>query len=139
MVRSLTGSTCAVKAARKGLISKDSFFNSILQQNFDQRLTLPVQVESVRDLTIMINMNKTFSKNYSELFKDTTGSGSHFGHLSPYTGGGFDVSYISYKTLFGKFDPNQISETFLKFQDYRKIISQRLGVLNKYSATRPPD
>ncbi|MEP7142399.1 MAG: cell surface protein SprA [Ferruginibacter sp.] len=126
-------------AARKGLITKDSFFNTILQQTFDQRLTITAQVEPVRDLTISINVNKTFNKNYSELFKDTTGTGDHFGHLGPYAGGGFDVSYISYKTLFGKFDPNQISATFLKFQDNRKIISQRLGALNKYNNNIPLD
>ena len=124
-------------AARKGLITRDTLFNSILQQSFDQRLTFTAQVEPVRDLTISLNLNKTFNKSYSELFKDTTGSGNNFGHLSPYAGGGFDVSYISYKTLFGKFDPNQISTTFIKFQDNRKIISQRLGALNKYNNGRP--
>ena len=124
-------------AARKGLISHDSTFNTILQQTFDQRFTITAQLEPVRDLTISVNLNKTFNKNYSELFKDTTGTGGNFGHLSPYAGGGFDVSYISYKTLFGKFDPNQISATFIKFQDNRRIISQRLGALNKYNAGRP--
>ena len=124
-------------AARKGLISPDTLFNSILQQNFDQRLTLTAQLEPVRDLTIAVNVNKTFNKSYSELFKDTTGTGNKFGHLSPYAGGGFDVSYISYKTLFGKFNPNQISATFIQFQENRKIISQRLGALNKYNDGRP--
>jgi cell surface protein SprA len=124
-------------AARKGLISADTLFNSILQQSFDQRLTLTAQVEPFRDLNISVNVNKTFNKNYSELFKDTTGTGRQFSHLSPYGGGGFDVSYISYKTLFGKFNPNQISETFLTFQNSRQIISQRLGALNKYNDGRP--
>jgi cell surface protein SprA len=124
-------------AARKGLITPDSMFNSILQQSFDQRITLSAQVEPVRDLTISVNLNKTFNKNYSELFKDTTGTGNNFGHLSPYSGGGFDVSYISYKTLFGKFDPNQISTTFQKFQDNRLIISKRLGASNPYSTSQP--
>ena len=124
-------------AARKGLISADTLFNSILQQSFDQRLTLTAQIEPFRDLNISVNMNKTFNKNYSELFKDTTGTGRQFSHLSPYGGGGFDVSYISYKTLFGKFNPNQISETFVTFQNSRQIISQRLGALNKYNDGRP--
>ena len=35
--------------------------------------------------------------------------------------------------MFGKYDPNRISQTFLKFQDYRKILSQRLGALNTYN------
>ncbi|MEO6720349.1 MAG: cell surface protein SprA [Ferruginibacter sp.] len=124
-------------AARKGLITRDSMFNTILQQSFDQRLTFTAQIEPVRDLTISVNMNKTFNKNYSELFKDTTNTGNNFGHLSPYTGGGFDVSYISYKTLFGKFDPNQISATFQKFQDNRLIISKRLGASNPYNVGQP--
>ena len=123
------------RAAQKGVISKDSFFNSIFQQSYNQRLALTAQIEPVRDLTIAVNLSKTFSKNYSELFKDTTGTGNNFGHLSPYSGGGFDVSYIAFNTLFGKFDPNTISETFLKFQENRKIISQRLGKANQYNVT----
>ena len=124
-------------AARKGLISRDTNFNSIFQQSFNQRLIMTAQIEPVRDLTISINLNKTFTKNYSETFKDTTGTGNNFGHLSPYAGGSFDISYISYKTLFGKFDPNRISGTFQKFEDYRQIISQRLGVANKYNTGVP--
>jgi cell surface protein SprA len=39
--------------------------------------------------------------------------------------------------LFGKFDPNRVSETFLKFQDYRLIMSKRLGAANPYSSSQP--
>jgi cell surface protein SprA len=127
------------KAARKGLITKDTLFNDLFNQTYDQRLSLTAQLEPFRDFTIDVNIDKTFNKNYSELFKDTTGTGNNFGHLSPYAGGGFNVSYISFKTLFEKFDPNQISATFVKFQDYRKILSQRLGKLNPYSQTQTPD
>ncbi len=121
------------QAASKNLISKDSFFNTIFQQSFNQRITLTAQLEPVRDLTISVNLSKTFSKNYSELFKDTTGTGNNFGHLSPYSGGSFDVSFIAFNTMFGRFDPNEVSATFVKFQDNRKIISQRLGLANKYN------
>ncbi|MEP6595635.1 MAG: cell surface protein SprA, partial [Ginsengibacter sp.] len=127
------------KAARKGLITKDTLFNDLFNQTYDQRLSLSAQLEPFRDFTVDINIDKTFNKNYSELFKDTTGTGNGFSHLSPYAGGGFNVSYISFKTLFEKFDPNQISATFAKFQDYRKILSQRLGKLNPYSQVQAPD
>lgn len=131
------------KAARKGLITKDLNFNSLFQQSFDQTLTLSAQLEPVRDLNITLNLRKTFNKNYSETFKladtSTAGTGpTKFYHLNPYAGGGFDVSYISFKTLFGKFDPNRVSETFLKFQDYRRILSSRLGKTNPYSAAQGP-
>ena len=94
-------------AAAKGLITKDTTFNSLFTQNFNQSITLTAQLEPVRDLTISINLRKTFNKNYSETFRyaDTSGGANYkFGHLNPYAGGGFDVSYIAYKTLFGKFD-----------------------------------
>jgi len=125
------------KAAQKGLITRDTTFNSLFTQNFNQTITLTAQVEPIKDLTISLNLKKTFNKNYSETFRfaDTTGLGTNykFGHLNPYAGGGFDVSYISYKTLFGKFDPNRVSETFKKFQDYRLILSERLGKANPYT------
>ncbi|MBL0199998.1 MAG: cell surface protein SprA [Chitinophagaceae bacterium] len=127
-------------AARKGWITKDTTFNSVFQQSFDQRITFSAQLEPVRDLNITLNLSKTFNKNYSETFRfiDTSGGINHsFKHLNPYAGGGFDVSYIAFKTLFGKFDPNRVSETFKKFQDYRIILSERLGKANPYSAGQP--
>jgi len=128
------------RAASKGLITRDTNFNSLFSQSFDQRLTFAAQLEPVRDLNITVNLSKTFNKNYTETFKyaDTAGLGNFkFGHLNPYAGGGFDVSYIAFKTLFGKFDPNRVSATFKTFQDYRLILSKRLGEANPYSAGQP--
>src|ERR1035437_2792001 len=121
------------RAAQKGLITRDTLFNELFRQTLDQRLSLTARLEPFRDFTIDVNVDKTFNKNYSELFKDTTGTGNSFAHLSPYAGGGFNVSYIAFKTLFGKYNPNQVSETFVKFQDYRKILSERLGKQNIYN------
>jgi cell surface protein SprA len=120
-------------AARRGLITRDSNFNDLFVQSFDQKITVSAQLEPIQDLSINLGLDKTFSKNYSETFKDTAGTGNNFSHLSPYVNGGFSVSYIALNTLFGKYDPNRISETFLKFQDYRQILSKRLGELNTYN------
>ncbi|MDP4282929.1 MAG: cell surface protein SprA [Bacteroidota bacterium] len=121
------------QAARRGLITRDSTFNDLFVQNFNQRFSISAQLEPVRDLTIDVNIDKTFNKNYSETFKDTSGTGNNFSHLSPYIQGGFNVSYIAFNTLFEKSDPNRVSATFLKFQDYRQILSKRLGALNEYN------
>jgi cell surface protein SprA len=121
------------RAAAKGLITRDSLFNDLFVQNFDQRITVTAQLEPFRDFTIDINLDKTFNKNYTETFKDTSGTGNQFSHLSPYINGGFNVSYIAFQTMFEKYDPNRISETFLKFQDYRQILSKRLGEQNAYN------
>src|SRR6202034_2213522 len=132
-------------AAKKGLISRDSTFNDLFQQTYNQRLTLSAQLQPIKDFTVTISFSKTLNKNYSELFKDTTGTGNNFGHLSPYAGGSYDISFSSYKTLFVTFDPNTVSATFLKFQDDRLVISQRIGTANKYNiygvggATAAPD
>ncbi len=125
-------------ASKKGLITKDTSFNNIFTQNFNQNITLSAQLEPVKDLVITLNLKKTFNKNYSETFRftDTTGGTNYqFGHYNPYGGGGFDVSYISFKTLFDKINQNEVSGTFKKFENYRQILSQRLGASNIYSKT----
>jgi cell surface protein SprA len=130
------------RAAQKNLITRDTNFNSLFMQSFNQTITIQAQLEPVRDLNISVNWRKTFNKDYSETFRftDTTTAGNtakRFYHLNPYASGGFDVTYISFKTLFEKFDPNQVSATFKKFEDYRIIMSQRLGVKNPYSQIGP--
>lgn len=128
------------RAAQKGLITRDTNFNSLFSQTYDQRLTFTAQLEPIRDLNISVSLSKTFNKNYSETFRyaDTSGMGNYkFNHLNPYAGGGFDVSYIAFKTLFGKFNPNRVSQTFEKFEEYRLILSERLGKSNPYSNGQP--
>jgi cell surface protein SprA len=120
------------RLAKKGLLSTDTLFNFQNQASYNQIITIAAQIQPVRDLNITINLNKSFGKNYSELYKDTVGNGS-FARLNPYTAGSFSISYISLKTLFTGSSTNQISSTFQTFENYRAIISSRLGALNPYS------
>jgi cell surface protein SprA len=53
--------------------------------------------------------------------------------------GSFSISYISYQTMFTKFDPNVISETFKQFEANRVILSQKLKGLNPYANSNPTD
>ena len=120
--------------AAKGLISRDSSFNALYRQNFEQKFSLNAVVQPVRDFNIDISFTKSFSKDYSELFKDTLFSNSTNSkqHLNPYASGGFTVSYISFGTLFEKTDPNIASTTFQKFENNRLIVSQRVAQTNPY-------
>lgn len=118
---------------KRGLLTRDSTFNALIQQNYEQRLTMTAQLQPIRDLTIDLNLSKTFTKNYSELYKDTSGVAG-LRRLNPFAGGGFDISYIAFQTLFGKVKPNEISQTFQLFQEYRKILSERLGKLYPHYA-----
>jgi len=115
----------------RGLLTRNEVFNRLIQQQYNQRINLTAQVSPIRDLNIDITFERTFDKNYSELYKDTTGTAG-LSRLNPYATGSFSMSYISYQTLFKTFDPNQISETFRQFEANRVILSQRLYDKNPY-------
>ena len=117
----------------KGLLSRDSLVSAMIQQRYNQRLNLTAQVTPFRDFNIDLNLDKTFDKQYSELYKDTTGSAG-LARLNPYAMGSFNVSYISFQTLFDPFDPNQVSQTFKTFEANRRLISGKLGGLNPYQS-----
>ena len=106
-------------------------FNLLYQQDYQQQLNITAQLEPIREFNIDVNVQKTFSKNYNELFKNLPTPAAPavdtFQHLSPLAGGGFTVSYISFQTLFKKTNPNEISQTFNEFQSNRIIIAKRLA------------
>jgi len=118
---------------RKGLLSTDSLFNALIQQRYNQHISLTAQIMPIRDLNIDITFDRTFDKQYSELYKDT-GNSSGLHRYNPYATGSFSISYISYQTLFSKFDPNEVSETFKQFEANRALLSERLGAANPYAS-----
>ena len=122
----------------KGLLSHDAIFNALIQQRYEQRINLTAQVTPIRDFNIDLNLDKTFNKNYSELYKDTSGlPNGNLTRLNPYALGSFSISYISYQTLFTKFDPNLVTETFKQFEANRILLSGKLGKLNPYNGSNP--
>jgi len=123
--------------AAQGLITRDPIFSDLFRQNFTQKLSITAQLEPIRELRIDLNLDKSFSKEYSELFKDTLNNGSRLQHLSPYADGGFSVSYISFGTLFKTSNPNEVSSTFHNFEDNRIIISGRVAAQNPYWQALP--
>ncbi len=123
------------RSGQKGLFSGDSLVSAMIQQRYSQRLNITAQVSPFRDLNIDVNLEKSFSKNYSELYKDTSAFDNvGLTRLNPYAMGSFSISYISYQTMFTKFDPNVISETFRQFEANRVTLSQRIGKLNPYQS-----
>lgn len=126
------------QAASRGLITRDPMLNNLFRQSYEQRLSLNAQLEPVKDLQVDLNLDRTLSKTYSSLFKDTIGTGQ-FSNLSPYSGGGFSMTYVSFQTLFRKTDPNVVSRTFQQFEDNRIVLSRRLGEANVYSRKVDPD
>jgi len=113
---------------KKGNLTKDPSFNMMFRQTFDQKLSARVMMEPIPSLIIDVNFNKTFSKEYAELYKDTSYNLNGIKtHANPLSAGGFNISYMALNTFFETHDPNVISLQFKAFQNYRTIISQRLG------------
>ncbi|MFN8290082.1 MAG: cell surface protein SprA [Chitinophagaceae bacterium] len=126
--------------AAKGLLSSDTLISKLIQQRYNQRLNLTAQVSPFRDFNIDLNLDKTFDKQYSELYKDTSKFDNvGFTRLNPYATGSFSISYIAFQTLFTKFDPNEISETFKTFESNRAILAKKLAGLNPYGAAPDPN
>lgn len=127
------------RLAQRGLITADPEFNFLNKQDYNQKLSLNAQLTPIRDFTIDVNLDKTFGKTYSELYKDTLGFSGNFNRLSPYAGGSFSISFISFQTLFDKVSANEVSATFRQFEANRLIISRRLGEKNGYSLVQGAD
>src|SRR5262249_42472183 len=107
---------------------------SLIQQRYNQKISVTAQLSPIRDLNIDLNVQKTFDKQYSELYKDTSAFDNvGLTRLDPYALGSFNITYISYETLFRKFDPNEVSSTFKQFEANRVTLSQRLNAKNPYS------
>jgi cell surface protein SprA len=118
---------------RNGLLTKDANFNMLFRQGFEQRLSARVMIEPIKNLIIDLKFDKTFTKEYSELFKDTTANmNSYRSHNNPLSAGGFNISYVALRTFFDNHDPNMISKQFIQFQKYRTTISNRVATLNPY-------
>jgi cell surface protein SprA len=120
------------RLGRKGLISTDTNFNQQNSITYTQKISITAMLEPVRDFHISINIDKSFGMNYSELYKDTSGATS-YSRLNPYNTGTFTISFLSYKTLFEKYQPDQVTRTFLAFEHDRVIVSHRVGALNPYT------
>ena len=121
------------KQERKGLFTKDANFNLLFRQGFDQRLSARVMLEPIKTFIIDLKFDKTFTKEYSELYKDTTSNMNGYrSHNNPLSAGGFNISYFALKTFFDRHDPNMISKQFENFQNYTSTVSNRVAALNPY-------
>ena len=114
-------------------------FNMIFRQGFEQRITGRILLEPIKTLIIDVNFNKTFTKEYTELFKDTNSYTDVLNpkydnkvHANPLSAGGFNISYIALNTFFEVHDPNVISSQFKAFESYRADISRRVAANNGY-------
>ena len=125
-------------------IKRDPNFNMIFRQTFDQKFSFRMMAEPIKTLIIDVMVNKSFTKEYTELFKDTNFDAADNNykyptHNNPLSAGGFNISYMALNTFFSTHNPNVISEQFRAFESYREQISKRVAFNNEYWKQLSPD
>lgn len=112
-------------AASKGWISTDTLQNQKFTQTYSQNIDLRATIEPFRDLQIDLNLTKTNTVNHSQFYKQLS-STSGFDNYLPQDFGTYQVSAITWKTMFNKYDDDWLNETYTTFTENREIISERL-------------
>ena len=118
-------------AADSGWISTATSLNGLFMQSFSQTFDVRTNFEPLPDFKIDINLNKSFSNNHSEYFKNiSTLDDPEFDHLNAVDGGSLTMSYSIMGTVFDKLNTTDVSATFRQFEENREIISSRFAEEN---------
>ncbi len=108
-------------AADKNWIVGNKFFNGQMFQKDKQSFSAKINIEPINKLEIDVTFKKSYTKDNTRVFKDTSQYGSSiFGSLASLDRGSFEVTYFAMNTIFTK----DYETLFNKFSAYRKDISK---------------
>lgn len=116
----------------KGWLSKDTTLNYQFIQTRQKTFNMRLSLEPFRDFKIDITLQKSHGENYSEFYKKV-GASSPYQHLTPQVSGNYSISFIMFKTIFGKVDDNNFTKAFRAFEVNREKYSQMFGDKNPNS------
>lgn len=117
--------------ANNGWYTSATSMNQLFAQTYNETLDIRANFEPLKDFRLDVNLNKNYTKNESELFKNTaTLDDPFFEHLNQVDMGSFSISYSIFGTVFEKLDPREVSATFKQFEENRLIISERWADMN---------
>ena len=120
----------AERAFQRGLLTLDPNMNDPFTLNNTERYTARANIEPFNGLKIDITANRMLTSNLTEYYTaDASGNLPADTARGRTYSGNFSMSYLSFRTAFEEInDDVESSKIFLKLKDdYRKIISQRLG------------
>ncbi len=122
------GSEWLDEAGRKGWITHRPELNQQVMRNYSQSFDAGLTIEPFQDFRVEVTANRQFTRNSTELFKDQNfilGPDSvNFQHRAFRDVGSYTISYFSLQTLFN----NDINQIFGRYEEFRPIVSKRLGV-----------
>ncbi|OWY23068.1 cell surface protein SprA [Sphingobacteriales bacterium UPWRP_1] len=114
-------------AADDSLLVANRYINDQVRQATNKTLNLKANLEPFTDFRIDLNMDLTHTSQHTEFYKlDQTGE--QFMHLSKLNTGSYSISFFTLPTMFDKVrtsDSIAVSTTFLDFEQYREVISNR--------------
>lgn len=117
-------------AASSGWITTSIYQNQPLVQTHVQTYSAKVTLEPFRGLKIDLDLDKTLTENYQELFKvEDQFSNNEFSHLNGMQSGTVKMTYLPLATFFDKEGTKGVNSSvnFETFESNRLIISQRRG------------
>ena len=120
-------------ASESGWITNNIYQNKQVIQTHTQTYTAKVTLEPYKGFKIDVDLNKTITENYSELFKvEDQFSNDQFSHLNAMQRGNIKMTYLPLSTFFDKQGTKGINSSvnFETFEANRIIISQRKGLGN---------
>jgi len=124
----LFGSQQDIRAlmVERGALTRDTTFNNAFTKTLNQNLTWNATIEPIGGLRIALNANRTYSENYSTIYKFNE-STQQFQEISSLRTGTFSITTNTWGTSFERLD-NKLhrSGNFDKFLDNRRAIAQRL-------------
>jgi len=118
-------------AGNSGWITNNIYQNRQVIQTHTQTYTAKVTLEPLKGFKIDVDLNKTLTENYSELFKvEDQFSNDEFSHLNAMQRGSIKMTYLPLSTFFDKQGTKGINSSvnFENFEANRMIISQRKGI-----------
>ncbi len=118
--------------AAKGWVTTDTNLNVPFTQSYSENLNIRGTIEPFPYMRVDLTVTKNYSTNKQQYFKQQF-SDSGFEHLNPQENGSYSISFLTWKTLFGKSDAESLANLFSTFEDYRSVISGRVGTENPNS------
>ncbi|MCD4665415.1 MAG: cell surface protein SprA, partial [Bacteroidales bacterium] len=111
---------------REGWLTKDARLNTAFVQQHNNTLTFRVTLEPFKDLKIDLTADRSYSNNIQSYYVfDSTDM--KFVESSRIETGTYSTSFITWGTAFGGSLPNDGSQYFEDFKEYRIDIANRLS------------
>jgi cell surface protein SprA len=122
----------AMNAASNGWLVQQSALNTAYGVTNSENFNIRANIEPFKDFKMEVNATKTQAFNFTEFFR-WDDAAQDYRSESPIETGNYSISYNMINTAFVKRGENFSSETFDRFLENRRIISQRLGDQNPNS------